>query len=246
MKKIISFAVMFLMMSLTVSHAGADEVKIKWFGQACFLLTLPDGKKIVTDPYGEKVGYDVPELSADIVTVTHEHFDHNNTALVKGEPAILSGLTEKGADYNKVDYKEDGLSIYTVQSYHDKEKGARRGKNAIFVIKIGEKKIVHLGDLGTTLDERQLSEIGKVDLVMIPVGGYYTIDAQEADKVIDQLKPGIVIPMHFKTDKVTKLPISDKKKFLKDKEPEEIKGNEYIFDLTKDYSGLNYVVLDYK
>jgi L-ascorbate metabolism protein UlaG (beta-lactamase superfamily) len=246
MKNTIMFVVSFLMFTFTVSYAKAEKVTVKWFGQACFTLTLSNGKTIAIDPYSEKLDYDLPEISADIVLTTHEHFDHNNTAAIKGDPTVLRGLTKGGADYNKIDYKEEGVNIYNVNSYHDEENGSKRGKNSIFVIRTGGRSIVHLGDLGHVLSNKQVAEIGQVDFLLIPVGGHFTIDASGADKVISQLKPKVVIPMHFKTDKTGKLPISTKADFLKDKRYVEISKNEYEFDLSKEYKGLNYIVLNYK
>jgi L-ascorbate metabolism protein UlaG (beta-lactamase superfamily) len=245
MRKIIVLVITFLFLLTSTAFAEENTVNVKWFGQACFQLTMPDGKVIVIDPYSEKVGYDIPELSADILLVTHEHHDHSNVDIVSGDPKILRGLTEGGKDYNKVSYDEGGLKIYSVNSYHDKEKGAKRGKNAIFVIEAGGKKIVHLGDLGHTLTDEQIKEIGEVSLLLIPVGGYYTIDAEEANEVTNQLNPKFVIPMHFKTPMTPDLPIAPSYGYVRGKKIFYGKGNEIEIDLTKK-SRYKYYLLKWK
>jgi L-ascorbate metabolism protein UlaG (beta-lactamase superfamily) len=181
---------------------------LTWFGQSCFLLQTKAGTKVVMDPIPGAIGYTPPtDLKADVVTVSHEHADHNNVALVAGAgkdgapPKVLRGLSEDKKDWVKHKEKVKDVQIRSVGVYHDGEQGKQRGLNSVFVFETGGQKIAHLGDLGHLLTDEQLKEIGPVDVVLIPVGGFFTIDAAQATKVVEQLKPRtIVVPMHYKTD----------------------------------------------
>jgi len=180
-------------------------MKIQWLGHACFLVTLSNGKTIITDPFDSNVGYPQPGLYADIVTVSHQHFDHNAVKTVPGKSAIVQ---KEGR------HSYEGVVITGVLSFHDTAKGSQRGKNIIFIIEAEGLRICHLGDLGHVLEPDQVDKIGAVDVLLIPVGGYYTIGATEAIKVVEQLKPKVVLPMHFKTSYID-FPISTADEFLK-------------------------------
>lgn len=180
-------------------------MKFYWLGHACFLIVLASGKKIVTDPFDRKLGYPEPALSADIVTVSHQHFDHNAVEMISGKPVVIS---EAGR------HEAGGLLITGISSYHDPVRGSQRGKNIIFVIETEGLRICHLGDLGHVLEKSQLEKVGTVDVLMIPVGGFYTIGAAEAVKVVNQLNPKYVVPMHYKTGYID-FPISTADEFLK-------------------------------
>jgi len=164
-------------------------MKIKWLGHANFLIQTED-IKIICDPFDESLGYPVPQLKADIVTVSHEHFDHNAVQLVEGQPQVIKDVGE---------FIINNVEIKGITSYHDKNMGKQRGTNTIYSIHAEGLKLVHLGDLGHILQVGQLREIGTVDILLLPVGGVYTIDASEALQVADQLNPKIVIPMHYDT-----------------------------------------------
>ena len=146
---------------------------IKWLGHAAFLITSQDKTRIVTDPYqtGPGLSYKPINESADIVTKSHDHGDHNNTKAIKGGPVVLD---KAGCQTIK------GISIKSVQVYHDARTGSQRGNDLIFCFKVDGVNICHLGDLGHQLTPQQLAEIGTVDILMIPVGGFFTIDAAEA------------------------------------------------------------------
>jgi L-ascorbate metabolism protein UlaG (beta-lactamase superfamily) len=184
--------------------------KISWAGQACFSISLSGGKdqsaEIVIDPFSEDIGLKLPNLSADIVLVSHAHMDHNNVGDVKGSPFVIQ---EPG------EYEVKGVFIQGIESFHDNEQGKERGKNTIYVMEAEGMRLCHLGDLGQTqLTDEQVEKIDTVDILMIPVGGNYTIDGAEAQKIISQLEPKIVIPMHFKLPKL-KVELEDVSKFLK-------------------------------
>jgi L-ascorbate metabolism protein UlaG (beta-lactamase superfamily) len=157
------------------------------------------------DPIPGNIGYLPPaDLYADAVTVSHEHPDHNNLALVRGKPRILRGLTPDKKGWMKIDEKVKDISIRSVGVYHDNKKGAAIGLNTVFVFEVGGVRIAHLGDLGHILTDEQISAIGSVDVVLVPVGGVWTVDAHKATEVVDQIRPRLAtIPMHFHTDPLT-------------------------------------------
>ena len=167
-------------------------MQISWLGHAAFRLqgkTTSDVISIVTDPYkSEKVGLKMPHVEADIVTISHDHDDHNGLEAIKGEPFVIRGAGE---------YEVKGVYIEGIESYHDDEKGAKRGNNIIYRFELEDISIAHLGDLGHELTDKQLERLEGTDIVLIPVGGVYTIDAQKAVSVINQIEPRIVIPMHY-------------------------------------------------
>jgi len=182
-------------------------MKIKYLAHSSFLITADNGTRIVTDPYetGGGIKHGAIRETADIVTVSHEHGDHNNTAAVKGNPAIVRNSAEV-----------KGVKIRAVPAAHDEKGGRQRGKNMIFCFGVDGVNICHTGDLGHLLTAEQVKSIGKTDVLLVPVGGFFTIDAATATKVCDQLQPAVIIPMHFKTDKL-ELPIAGVEDFLKGK-----------------------------
>ena len=181
-------------------------MKIKWLGHSCFLLTSESGIRALTDPFDAKVGYTLPTVEADIVTTSHSHSDHNYIQAVKGRFVHLS---EPG------NYEQNGIVVTGISTFHDEVEGKKRGKNVIFIFEIEGLRICHFGDLGHVPNEQQLEMIGKIDILMVPVGGTYTINAAEAYKTVKLLKPEITIPMHFKTP-VLGFPIDGVEKFLKE------------------------------
>ncbi len=177
-------------------------LQLRWFGQSTFLLTSSIGTKILMDPVNAQTGYNITPINGvDVVTITHEHSDHNNVSLAPGNPLVLHGLSTSG--WNAIDQTVKGVRIISpspaVPFYHDNTSGTQRGRNTVFIFEVDGLRIAHLGDLGHTLSPEAISAIGPVDVIMIPVGGSYTIDAAAATTVVDQLKPKIVIPMHYKT-----------------------------------------------
>jgi L-ascorbate metabolism protein UlaG (beta-lactamase superfamily) len=173
-------------------------VTLTWFGQSTFVLKTSTGLNSLLDPAGSGTGYDIPMQSGiDLVTVSHEHSDHNAVNLADGSPIVLHGLA--GNDWAKIDQTVKGVRVRTVGVYHDDTLGSQRGKNAIFVFDVDGLRLAHLGDLGHTLSPEQIKEIGPVDVILIPVGGFYTVDGKAATEVVSQLDPKIVIPMHYKT-----------------------------------------------
>ena len=193
------------------SEAG---VRITWCGQSCFILESGDFRAVL-DPIPPTLGYPPLQVTADLVTVTHEHGDHNHVAAVGGQPVVLRGLTGGGSGWAIIDQQVGPVRVRTVPSYHDDAQGAKRGRNAIFILEWNGLRLVHLGDLGHLLDEATVRAIGRADVLFIPVGGYFTIDAAQATAVVEQLKPAVVIPMHYRTPAVgNRLPIATAEDFL--------------------------------
>lgn len=165
---------------------------ITWLGQSCFKLqdkVGSDGVMLVTDPYNDDTGLKMPRFEADIVTISHDHHDHNNLGAIRGNPLIVKTAGE---------YETKGVFVEGVEAWHDNKDGAERGQNIIYRIEMEDISITHLGDLGHILDTKQLEKLEGTDILLIPVGGKYTINAAQAVEIISQLEPRIVIPMHYK------------------------------------------------
>ncbi|HEY2902059.1 MAG TPA: MBL fold metallo-hydrolase [Polyangia bacterium] len=197
-----------LLVALAVyARAAGNPVvgKLQWLGQSCFILETTAGTRVVMDPIPKGLGYELPAgLKADVVTISHEHQDHNNVGLLVNKPRVLRGLTPDKKGWTKIDQTIKDVTIRSVGVYHDDAMGAERGLNTVFVFEVGGLRIAHLGDLGHQLTDDQLSAIGSVDVLLIPVGGVFTIDGRQATRVVDQLRPRlVVIPMHYKTDVLT-------------------------------------------
>ncbi|HTA19625.1 MAG TPA: MBL fold metallo-hydrolase [Polyangia bacterium] len=192
--------------ALRARAAGPPVIgKLTWLGQSGFVLETAAGTRIVMDPIPKGLGYDLPAgLKADAITVSHEHPDHNNVALVVNKARVIRGLTADKKGWTKIDEKVKDVAIRSVGVYHDDKRGAERGLNTVFIFEVGGLRIAHLGDLGHLLTDDQLSAIGSVDVVLVPVGGVYTLDAYQATRVVDQLHPRlVVVPMHYKTPPLT-------------------------------------------
>ena len=166
-------------------------MKVFWFGHSCFFLNDLTGLSLLLDPFHEdEVGYRMPSVETDIVVVSHDHEDHNNILAAKGQPFVIKGAGRHGAS---------GLEFRGVASYHDSDGGRKRGENTIFCFALDGIRICHLGDLGHLLNKAQVDAIGPVDLLFLPVGGIYTLDASGAEAVMGQLRPAVTVPMHYST-----------------------------------------------
>ncbi|MFH1622785.1 MAG: MBL fold metallo-hydrolase [Candidatus Omnitrophota bacterium] len=171
---------------------------IEWLGHAAFLMTSKKDIKIVTDPYQSgsyagAVSYDPIKLAPDIVTISHSHPDHSYIDSLAGKPEVIN----KEGRFNI-----KGVSIKGITTYHDEQKGNARGNNVIFLFNIDDINIVHLGDLGHQMDEELTKELYGIDVLLVPVGGVFTINAKQAQALINRVNPKITIPMHFKTEKL--------------------------------------------
>ena len=182
-------------------------MKIKWLGHASFLITSEAGVKIITDPYTTTPNLTYGEIreSANIVTVSHEHSDHNNVAAVRGNPEVVRKTA-----------KAKGIDFKGVSTFHDSAEGRQRGKNTIFCFEVDGMRVCHIGDLGHPLSDKQVAELGKVDILLIPVGGGPTISPSIATEVCNKLTPKVIIPMHFRNEKCS-IPSWGVDEFLKGK-----------------------------
>ena len=185
-------------------------MQIVWHGHSLFQITTNPEKnnlvKIVIDPFDKSIGLRIPKLEADILLITHQHHDHNNIKAVTGNPFLIEGPGE---------YEVKNTFIQGIPAFHDDSQGKERGRNTIYTIESEGLKICHLGDLGQKeLNEEQLEKIGRVDILMIPIGGIYTISAKESGKIMSQLEPKITIPMHYAIPNL-KIKLDSLNKFLK-------------------------------
>ncbi len=172
-------------------------MRIRWLGHSAFLLTAADGIAIITDPYvpgsfSGDIRYGPIRETADAVTVSHHHQDHNGVSRLAGRPKVFEG---KGT------FKAGSVGIAGFETFHDSSKGAQRGRNTVFVFEADGLRVCHCGDLGHVLSAQQAAAIGKVDILLVPVGGTFTVDAAAAHEVAGQLAARVIIPMHYKTDK---------------------------------------------
>ena len=246
MNKKLFIVVSLLVIVICGYSVGAQEnldkqFKIKYYGQAAFGVTTSGGTKIIIDPANFK-GYKMPDdITADIITITHEHMDHNVINFDSSNAVIFRGTDEELGKVNSFDTTINDVRLYSVSSFHSP--GGHRF-NAIFVYEFDGIRLVHMGDIGTTLTEEQIKTIGKVDILMIPVGGYYTVDLKQADSIVTQLNvKQIVIPMHFKTKEFDGLPHTAED-FLKGKENvQRLDTNELVINLTEVIANREYVLL---
>jgi len=168
-------------------------VKVRWLGHASFLVTAQDGTRWLSDPYEDSIGYMMPPIDPDFVTISHPHFDHASLQAIIGYPPVFD---RRGSVHFR------GHHVRGVLTYHDAMGGERWGDNVAFVVEFAGIRLAHLGDLGHVLTHYQRAELRAVDVLMIPVGGTYTLDAAGAIEVVKQLEPRIIIPMHYRTAEV--------------------------------------------
>lgn len=198
---------------------------IEHIGHAEFLLTLESGFRIVTDPYDAGTGYPVHKIEADGVLVSHHHHDHDAVENITGYPQII--------DYAGLHSFAPDIRATGILADHDDAGGSKRGKTLLFLIEAEGLRVAHLGDLDCLLDADQLDALGRVDVLMIPVGGFYTIDAREAKEVIDQLDPRVILPMHYRTEYNADWPIHPVEDFTRLFDPAEIRCGGEALRVTK-------------
>jgi L-ascorbate metabolism protein UlaG (beta-lactamase superfamily) len=211
-------------------------MKITLIAHACFLLENSNGQKLITDPYDTTLGHKVYNEEAHIVTISHSHFDHSYTKEIQGSPKII----DRVGLFNFGDIKVEGLS-----SFHDHNQGSKRGQNIMYIITMDGYRICHLGDLGHDISFADIEKIGIIDVLLIPVGGNFTIDSTEAALLCEKIKSRIVIPMHYKTHKIN-FPIDGVEKFiLKMKNAKRL--NSCTLEIKESLYGKNIVnILSYK
>ena len=198
-------------------EARAAGASLTWYGHAAFSLHSPGGTVVLMDPVPDTLGYRMPRQRADAVTVSHEHWDHLALDKAEGDPVVLRGLTANGRRVREIDTFVGDVHIRAVATTHDAERGRVHGPNAVFVLETGGLSVVHLGDLGHVLDARQVAAVGTVDVLLVPVGGTFSLGPKRARRVVEQLSPRrLVVPMHYATRQLTeKLPLADAEPFLR-------------------------------
>lgn len=177
---------------------------IDWYGHSCFIVTTENGTKILFDPYDDSVGYQTQKLEADIVAVSHAHHDHNDLSRINGKYELVN--TEGLHNFEDV-------NIESIKTWHDKSEGRLRGENIVSILSADGLTLCHMGDMGCMPSEDLYKKLKGIDILMIPVGGNYTIDALEALKICERVSPNIIIPMHFKTE-FTSMKIAPVEDFL--------------------------------
>jgi len=212
-------------LSQVVEANPGKPVAVRWWGQGMVSIETYWNLQVVIDPFSMQIGYDDPQLSGDLVLVTHEHRDHNNVELVLGTPQVIRGLETDGSVrnvYHVLDRFPDeehpswrdarlriartphAIEVTCIPAWHDADEGRERGATAMFLVEVDGVRIVHCGDLGQTrLTPEQIEVLGEIDLLLIPVGGKFTVDGQQAAGIVRQIKPRSVIPIHYKTPALT-------------------------------------------
>lgn len=203
-------------------------MKVTYVGHSSFLLES-NATAILIDPFNEKVNLPFPEVAPTAVVVSHEHFDHSHVQAVKGTPKVIRGLRDDGKNWAEPKERVGPFTISAIRTYHDTSQGGERGKNTMFLFEVEGLRLLHAGDLGHTLSQDQAKAAGRVDVLFIPVGGFFTIGPKEADVVISELSPRIVIPMHYKTEATKDWSIGTIDAFLDRKERVQRLGSTVTF-----------------
>jgi L-ascorbate metabolism protein UlaG (beta-lactamase superfamily) len=203
-------------------------MKIKWYGPAAFKVTTDEGVRVIIDPYepgafGGALSYGKIAEEADIVLTSHDHDDHNYTKDLKGS---YKHFNREGV------YNVGGLTIEAIPCYHDPAKGKERGNNLIFVIDDSGLRIAHMGDIGHVIAQDTVKKMGRVDVLLLPTGGFYTIDSSEAGKIMHDINPKITVPMHYKTPKC-EFPIAGVDAFTEGRKGVKL-ANTHEIDVKKD------------
>ncbi|MBC5647434.1 MBL fold metallo-hydrolase [Christensenella tenuis] len=204
---------------------------IEWIGHSCFYITTEAGKTIIIDPYEDTIGLRVPETRADIVLITHDHFDHKNQAYIDGMRNGDVLIADAGV------HEVDGIKITGIPVWHDEQQGSERGQVITFLVETDGMRLLHMGDVGAMPEPSYFEQIGKIDILMIPIGGYYTVDAKGALNIMDIIRPNITIPMHYLVGSLTLTEIAGSHDFLaraasREYDVSRLGGG--LFDITKD------------
>lgn len=199
---------------------------IRHIGHAEFSIITESGTRIVTDPYDASCGYPIKKIPADIALVSHHHHDHDAVENLEGEPAVI----ETAGSHEPA----PGVRITAVRGLHDDEGGKKRGETLLFLMETEGLRVVHLGDLGDDLTAEQERVLRQPDVLMIPVGGFYTIDGKKAAEIAKRLEARIILPMHYKTEYNADWPIAGPEAFLAAFEEKEICRGAEALRVTKE------------
>lgn len=191
-------------------------MKIKWLGHACFLITAQDGRTLLTDPFDETVGYPLPGVHANVVTCSHDHFDHH---AIETLPLGYTVIDDAGVHHS------NGFVVEGISSFHDDQQGSLRGRNIVYVFEVDKLKVAHMGDLGHQPTPAMIERLKGVDVMFMPVGGVFTLDGDQAAQAVNTLKPRVAIPMHYQTRHLN-FRLTDEQPFLRHFEYRRLEGNE--------------------
>jgi L-ascorbate metabolism protein UlaG (beta-lactamase superfamily) len=208
-------------------------LKIVWHGHSCF--EIRDDVTVVLDPHdGKSIGIRPPTARADVVLMSHDHFDHNCARIIRGDHVDVMASGERTLK---------GVDIVGIDTFHDDSKGEKRGRNIVYRFVLDGIRFCHCGDLGHLLSEEEVEAIGKVDILFIPVGGVFTIDAAQAHKIVKMLDPRIVVPMHYRMGGLS-IAVNTLDEFLADIDEETVLrvGNEIDFSAEDMMPGTEYWV----
>ena len=194
-------------------------------GHAEFLITLENGWRIVTDPYDAGCGYPVRQVEADGILVSHHHHDHDAVESVGGHPQII--------DYAGEHTFAPDVRVTALQGDHDDAGGSKRGKTLLFLLEAEGLRVAHLGDIGCSLTEEQMAVLQGIDVLMIPVGGFFTVDASQAKKIAEQLEARIILPMHYKTEFNADWPIESVSRFTALFDPQDVRADGKALRVTR-------------
>lgn len=243
------FAVLFLSQLSAAGANAAPEVTLRWYGQSFFVLESTKGTKVAFDPHAIEA-FGRHEVTADLILMSHLHDDHTQVGVISNnaKSKAVQGLRVKGksTDWVPADFTFKDVHVRSVPAYHDTLEGMQRGKNTIFVVEVDGLRVVHLGDLGHVLSSKEVQKIGPVDVLLIPVGGVYTINGSEAKKVVEQLKPKhFIVPMHYGVKGYDDLLPADE--FLEDQtKVKRLEDNKLVIDPAAKTDGPTVVILSAK
>jgi len=231
----------------SASPIAPGSVGLAWYGHSMFLLQSPGGVEILIDP-NSGIGYPKPSLpKVDLVVTSHDHFDHNKVEVAGRGVRVLKGLQD--GDWAIIDETVDDVQIRTIPTFHDDRQGGQRGKNSMFLFEVAGLRLLFAGDLGHILTDEQVAAAGSVDVLLLPVGGGPTIGPDEATQVVEQLKPRLVVPMHYKTD-VVRYSGSDKLQgvdpFLEGKTVQRLDTNFAVIEKALLPEATTVLVMDYQ
>lgn len=228
-----------------MTYAAGGSVTIHWLGHACFRLDwlkAPGSRlTVLLDPFPPDMGYPAVDAPAHVVLSSHPHFDH---AAVPGGLAalVVRGVTDDQQDWRPVRLNHRGMTLSGLATYHDQALGSQRGKNMAFCLDFGGFRVAHLGDLGHPLGKRQIAELAGTDVLFVPTGGHFTIDAAQARDLVAAVKPRVAIPMHYRTARIEKWPLAPVEEFLGDSSWRRLQGPVTV--TTEDLPGQEIWVFD--
>ena len=179
-------------------------MQLIWYGHSCFMIKTNEGKRILIDPFEPSVGYNSDFPKCDLITISHNHFDHSFINKINSQTKIINTFGN---------FRFDSFKLEGINSFHDNYRGLKRGPNIIYIFKFQNLSIAHLGDLGYIPESAILNKLNSLDFLLLPIGSNFTLDGNQAAKLCNMLMPRYIVPMHYKTH-ITDLNLDDSKKFI--------------------------------